>query len=110
MKLPNANRAVVDIAKLRDYSLNPKHPEGKHKARVFVSALGVTMADADWLREELLHAAREFECQVGRLSDHGQRYLIDFTVTIRGKSAQLRSAWIVRTGEIFPRLSTCYVL
>ena len=51
MKLPNAPRAVVDIAKLRDYSLNPKHPEGKHKARVFAAALDLGIADATWLRE-----------------------------------------------------------
>ena len=110
MKLPNADRAIVDIAKLRDYSLNPKHPEGKHKARVFNGALGLTMADADWLREELLRVARQADCQPGGLTDHGQRYIIDFTVNLRGKSARLRSAWIVKQGEIFPRLTTCYVV
>jgi len=31
MKLPNANRAFVDITKLRDYSLDVVHKEGKHK-------------------------------------------------------------------------------
>jgi hypothetical protein len=45
-KLPNAERAVVEIEKLRDYSLNPGHDEGKHKARVFRAALGFTRADA----------------------------------------------------------------
>jgi hypothetical protein len=40
MKLPNAGQAIVDIAKLRDYSLSPTHEEGKHKARVFAAALG----------------------------------------------------------------------
>ena len=40
--LPNPDRAVVDLAKLRDYCLNPQHEEGKHKARVFASALGLT--------------------------------------------------------------------
>ncbi len=42
MKLPNSDRAVVDIAKLRDYCLNPAHPRGRHKARVFAAALGLT--------------------------------------------------------------------
>jgi hypothetical protein len=28
VKLPNAERAFVDIAKLRDYSLRPQHKEG----------------------------------------------------------------------------------
>jgi hypothetical protein len=35
MKLPNSEKAIVDIAKLRDYSLNPEHESGGHKARVF---------------------------------------------------------------------------
>lgn len=35
MKLPNADRAVVGLAKLRDYCLSPTHPRGRHKARVF---------------------------------------------------------------------------
>jgi hypothetical protein len=37
--LPNGHRAFVDVAKLRDYYLNPSHEDGKHKARVFASAL-----------------------------------------------------------------------
>lgn len=110
MKLQNATRAIVEIAKLRDYSLNPKHPEGKHKARVFTATLGLTDRDAAWLREELLRVARQRDCELGRHTEHGQRYLIDFTLTFRGKSTQLRSAWIVRKGEDFPRLTTCYVL
>ena len=55
--LPTADRAVVDIAKLRDYCLNPDHEDGKHKARVFASALGLRQGDADWLRGRLLEAA-----------------------------------------------------
>ena len=30
MVIPNAEHAVVDIRKLRDYCLDPLHPEGKH--------------------------------------------------------------------------------
>jgi hypothetical protein len=56
VQLPNAHRAIVPIAKLRDYSLNPLHPEGKHKARVFKSALGFTASDAERLRGMILAA------------------------------------------------------
>jgi hypothetical protein len=110
MKLPNVERAFVDIVKLRDYSLDPAHPEGKHKARVFAAALGLTRNEAEWLREQLLAAARTHDCQPGRKTDHGQRYLVDFTLAHRGKSARVRSVWNVRPGEDFPRLVTCYVL
>ena len=110
MKLPNAEQAFVDLAKLREYALDPAHEEGKHKARVFASALGLSRNDAEWLRDQLLVAARNFDCTSGRKTEHGQRYAIDFDVTIRGKTARLRSAWNVRPAENFPRLVTCYVL
>jgi hypothetical protein len=110
MKLPNAEKAFVDIAKLRDYSLNPEHKDGKNKARVFEAALGLGLKEADWLREKLLAVAKSEDCQLGRKTEFGQRYLIDFAVSREGKSARLRSVWIERTGENFPRLVTCYVL
>src|SRR5256885_1687310 len=101
MKLPNPERAFVDIAKLRDYSLSLSHKEGRHKARVFASALGLGPADADWLREQLARAAREHDCAVGKKTEHGQRYLIDFNVTRQGRTARLRSVWNVRPVEDF---------
>ena len=36
---PNAEYAVVDIRKLRDYCLNFEHSTDKHKARLFQSTL-----------------------------------------------------------------------
>ncbi|MDB9478860.1 hypothetical protein PN463_09555 [Dolichospermum circinale CS-537/03] len=45
--LPNAENAVVDIRKLRDYSLNPNHSTGKDKARLFSSILGMTAENAE---------------------------------------------------------------
>ena len=58
MKLPNADRAVIEIEKLRDYCLSSSHPRGRHKARVFVTALGITADDAEELkrnRKEAVH-------------------------------------------------------
>jgi hypothetical protein len=110
MKVPNAERAVVDIAKLRDYSLNPVHKEGRHKARVFGAALGLARDDAEWLRRILLDIVRHNDCQLGRETLFGQRYIVDFSVTKQDKTARLRSVWNVRLGQNDPRLVTCYVL
>ena len=110
VRLPNAERAFVDIAKLRDYSLSPQHKEGRHKARVFASALGLDDSDAEWLGERLEEAAREQDCQLGKKTPYGQRYLLDFGLRRGQKAAHLRSVWNVRPGEDFPRLVTCYVL
>lgn len=56
MKLPHSDHAIIDIAKLRDYCLNPLHPEGKRKARVFATLLSFTPADAETLRNMILRA------------------------------------------------------
>jgi uncharacterized protein DUF6883 len=110
LTLPNAERAVVDIAKLRDYCLSATHPLGKHKARVFASVLGLTDADAEELREALQQAARMLDATPGEQDEYGQRYTIDFIMVGPTGQVTVRSGWIVRTGEEFARLTTCYVL
>ena len=107
MKLPNPDRALVDLAKLRDYCLNPDHEDGKHKARVFASALGLSAADAPWLRDRLLSAAFGEAQEVGR-SRFGVLYMLECAVETAGGRAIVRSGWIVRAGEDFPRLATCF--
>ena len=49
--LPHALRAVVDVEKLRDYVLSPDHEHGRHKARVFLSALGIDRDSWEYLHE-----------------------------------------------------------
>ena len=41
---------------------------------------------------------------------YGEKYVIDFEMNHSGQMAIVRSAWIVRDNENFPRLVTCYVL
>lgn len=66
MKVPNAEHAIVDIRKLRDYCLNSMHEHGKHKARLFIAALGMTADDAEELRSTLLDAIKTHDAQLGR--------------------------------------------
>jgi hypothetical protein len=110
MKLPNADRAVVEVQKLVDYCLNPEHTRGKHKARVFLSSCGLTAEHADDLRDALLDAVQNLEAELGEEDDYGQRYVIDLNVTGPTGAASIRSAWIVRRKEDFPRFVSCYVL
>lgn len=110
MYLPNSDFAIVELEKLRNYCLNPEHPQGKHKARVFATALGITVADAERLRDMLLSAARTDQASVGERDEFGQRYVLDFVVFGATELVTIRSAWIVRSSEETPRLVTCYVL
>jgi hypothetical protein len=109
LKLPNAERAVIDVAKLRDYSLNPAHPEGKHKARVLAAMLGYTASDAEKLREIILTAVLQHEATEGSRDEHGTRYRVDFETQGKRDVVMLRTAWIIDTGETIPRLVSCYV-
>lgn len=109
-KLPNAENAVVEMRKLRDYCLSPEHPRGKHKARVFASALGITTEDSEELRRTLLTAAGSEEATPTEEDEYGQRYVLDFEMSTEAGSATVRSGWIVRTGENFPRFTSCWVL
>ncbi|MBF2028224.1 MAG: hypothetical protein IGS48_15905 [Oscillatoriales cyanobacterium C42_A2020_001] len=110
MQIPNADNAVVDIRKLRDYCLNLEHNDGKHKARLYASTLGMTVENAEELREILLEVVKTDAAQLGRRDEFGQRYTLDFTLEWQDRSATLRSGWIVEHGSEVPRLTTCYPL
>ena len=101
---------MVEIEKLLDYCLNPNHTRGKHKARVFLSSCGLTTEHADNLRDALLNAALNFDAELGEEDDYGQRYVIDLKVAGPIGTASVRSAWIVRREEDFPRFVSCYAL
>jgi uncharacterized protein DUF6883 len=77
MKLPNAQNAVVDIAKLRDYCLNPNHPKGKHKARAFLDKLGLERNDAEYLRQAILEGILEAEAVEEEATGYGRRFVVD---------------------------------
>ncbi|NJP10276.1 MAG: hypothetical protein HC866_13030 [Leptolyngbyaceae cyanobacterium RU_5_1] len=105
--LPNAEFAVVDITKLRDYCLNPRHGKGKHKARLFAAILGLTADDAEELREALLMATLTWETIPVEQDEYGQRYTLDFQMMKQGNQATVRSCWIIRPNENVPRLTSC---
>jgi hypothetical protein len=110
VKLPHAELAVVEIAKLRDYCLSTDHLRGRHKARVFAAALGLTADHAEQLRHALLDAAHTLDAAATDGDEFGQRYVLDFTMKGQAGIATVRSCWIVRSGEDCPRLTSCYVL
>src|SRR5713101_4255314 len=99
MKLPNAENAFVDIAKLRDYSLNPNHPEGRHKARAFLEKLAIGRDDAELLRQLILEAIVTADAVEQQPTEYGRRFAVDFQIQ-RGQGiivyqAFVRTAWII---------------
>ena len=108
--LPNAEGAYIDEAKLVEYSLAISHPVGANKALLFSRVLGFTVRDADKLRRLILEAIFIHDATIGLHNEFGQRYAVDFPVKTEVGSAVVRSAWIIRKGENFPRLTSCFVL
>ena len=110
MKLPNGVHAELGT-KLEDYTLNSRHRDGRNKARVFESVLGITLANADVLRRALFDAAANSN-HVESKGDNGfgAVYVLRFPLTTTKGTAIVLSAWIIRHGEDFPRLTTCYIV
>ena len=109
-KLPHPERTIIDIDKLAGYCLNPEHQDGRHKARVFKSSLNLGVEDVEVLRTALLNAVHMNMATPTKRNVYGKKYIIDFEMSHSGQTAVVRSAWIVRDDENFPRLVTCYVL
>jgi hypothetical protein len=78
-------------------------------ARVFASALGLTAADGERLREALLTAAQGDEAVPAGEHPYGYRFVIDSLMEGPAGRAWVRSGWLVRHDDGLPHLVTCYV-
>lgn len=110
LRLPRAGEAVVSPEKLRDYVLSPTHPIGRHKARVFMSALGIGQDDWRYLREQILELV-DGAPVVTLSAQHpfGTIYSVVLVIEgLNGASHQVMTGWIVEEDEP-PRLTSAYV-
>jgi hypothetical protein len=108
--LPNAGKAVIDPNKLMSYALNPLHPVGGNKARVFESVLGYNQSNADQLIGKIQQGALTNPAVLGKADQFGQRFTVDMSITgPNGNSAVVRTGWIFDPGSTVPRLATAYV-
>jgi hypothetical protein len=112
--LPRADDAYGVHQKLLTYSLDPDHPDGGHKARLFRRHLGITAADIEYLAGAVLGGVQnqpiagirdrgEFgmHCRV-IVSVHGLREHAERVVNVR-------TVWEVRWDGDAPRLVTAYI-
>ena len=110
LRLPNAARAVIPPEKLRDYSLDPGHEVGGHKARVFDSALGITRDDWEYLRDAILHGLPGARVTAVRETRHGLLFEVPIRIPgLNGRSAEVLTAWFLGSDESDPRLTSAYI-
>lgn len=109
-KLPHAQDAVVDRAKLRDYVLSPDHEYGRHKARVFLSALGIDRDGWEYLRDQIAAGVIEAEVSEVRTGRYGLRYSVPMLIEgLNGQTHEITTGWIIEQEGATPRLTSAYV-
>ena len=108
MKVPNAERAVVDRSKLVDYLLNSAHPDNAGKA-AFFQRLGFTLYNWPEMAKALQNVGRNFDASETLENKHGIKYVVGGMLNgVNGRIAPVRSIWIIDCGDSVPRLVTAY--
>jgi hypothetical protein len=99
----------VPRAKLTEYLLNPKHPEGGSKARSFM-ALGFSPEAPEALEEALLRHAEEAEEVARRPGFLGEGPVLVLRGPLRGprREVLLQGVWYLEKEGAAARLVTAY--
>jgi len=108
VKLPHADQAIVDPAKVRDYLLSLEHPVGRFKA-AFFGTLGYTRNDWQRLQRDLCELGQSGTADEGQKTTFGQKY--EVCGILQGPSggrADIVTVWIVLNGEETPRFVTAF--
>ena len=107
MRVPNAERALIDPAKVRDYLLSTSHPVGRFKARFFLE-LGFQAESWGTFVEALREQHLTREAMPVPPDQYGQRFVVRAILQGPAAGAPVVSVWFVRTGEDFARFVTAY--
>jgi hypothetical protein len=109
-QLPFCASAEIDIAKLRDYCLSASHPRGRHKARMFQAALGLTSENAEWLRQEILAALPHAVAEHQESDEYGERWQVEVLLARQNRRSVVKTIWMIGHGSRAPRLVTCWLV
>lgn len=107
MPIPDADRAIVTPDKVRNYLLNPDHPDGGSKA-VWFASVGYSPDDCEQLIADLLAIARSCAWFDTERSQFGVKYKASGELGRLGvRPGRVLTVWIVE-GDDPPRLVTAY--
>ena len=102
--------AEVPEAKITRYLLNEAHPSNQGKATFFFS-FGFTVAAWIALADALLRHVATHEVVRVSETEHGTKYIVEGAlITPDGRTPDVRSVWVVESGETIPKLVTAYRL
>src|SRR5438552_16299705 len=108
MKLPDAEKAVNQQAKIVGYLLNPAHRYGASKARFFAQ-FGCLVEEWQLLALALRDHWQQNEVSKTRETGFGPRYEVESELAAPdGRRPRIRTVWPIDTGQIVPRLISPY--
>ncbi len=103
--LENFERAYIPESKIR-YALRDSN-----KSRLF-AALGFSEEAGNWeeLREQVAESLPFYPAEFSHRDRYGITYQVDMTIVSKeSKVSPVRTKWIYRHGQDFPRMTTIYV-
>lgn len=105
MRLPNAEHAVITIAKMR-YLLNANHPQNGGK-EAFYRAFGFSLDAPERLANALRDHAAAHEVVAIQTTPFGTRYTVRGALAAPdGRNPFVDVGWHIDSGETVPRLIT----
>jgi len=109
VRLPRAQDATIPTAKLVAYALSTTHECGRHKARVFASALGITASDWRYLHDQILARLPDGEVRSTHVTPFGIAYEVIVMIDgLNGRTAPVVTTWMVAAAAA-PRLTSTWV-
>src|SRR5438270_4157053 len=92
--LPRCERALIEESKLDEYALNPRSERGRHKARVFESALGFNLSNWERLKQAILDALPHHAATLTSETPFGKKYEALLPITgPNGSTVNVLTIW-----------------
>ena len=106
MRLPNAERAVVEERKITEYLLSFSSRQGASKARFF-TRFGFSVEQWEVFAEALrVYCAQHDVVEVEETSRGIKYVIIGVVATPDGRDPRIRSVWQIAHGTNYPRFVT----
>jgi hypothetical protein len=109
-QLPGYEAAWIPMPKLTDYVLSPDSEEGRGKAIIFASALGIKREHSGYLHDQILIGLTEAPAILHEETQYGPTWEVPILVTgLNGRVGYVRTGWIIRPDDSGPQLTTARV-
>jgi hypothetical protein len=109
VRLPRVRDATIPTAKLVGYALSATHERGRHKGRVFASALAITASDWRYLHDQILESLPGGEVRSTRITPFGTAYEVIVMIDgLNGRTLPVVTTWMVASTAA-PRLTSTWV-